>query len=151
MPSNVRAVFRRIDGGRKNLSDSRRNRLGGRKYRPLVVNSGTDYELNTYISIIEWPLVLFIRVCTRINCNQLTRQQPQQHIYPPPSPGNIRDNLPQPQLLYPHAHARQRWHLHSWLFNPILYMINAFRYGILGVSDIDIRFAFLIIADQACG
>ena len=31
------------------------------------------------------------------------------------------------------------------LFNPILYMINAFRYGILGVSDIDIRFAFLII------
>ena len=31
------------------------------------------------------------------------------------------------------------------LFNPILYMINAFRYGILGVSDIDIRFAFIII------
>ena len=31
------------------------------------------------------------------------------------------------------------------LFNPILYMINAFRYGILGVSDIDIRFAFAII------
>ena len=31
------------------------------------------------------------------------------------------------------------------LFNPILYMINAFRYGILGVSDIDIHFAFAII------
>ncbi len=31
------------------------------------------------------------------------------------------------------------------LFNPILYMINAFRYGILGVSDIDIRLAFAII------
>jgi ABC-2 type transport system permease protein len=31
------------------------------------------------------------------------------------------------------------------LFNPILYMINAFRFGILGVSDIDIRFAFTII------
>ena len=30
------------------------------------------------------------------------------------------------------------------LFNPILYMINAFRYGILGVSDIDVGFAFLI-------
>ncbi|MEZ5600578.1 MAG: ABC transporter permease [Candidatus Competibacteraceae bacterium] len=30
------------------------------------------------------------------------------------------------------------------LFNPILYMINAFRYGILGVSDIDIHFAFAI-------
>ena len=31
------------------------------------------------------------------------------------------------------------------LFNPILYMINAFRYGILGVSDIDIVTAFAII------
>ncbi len=29
--------------------------------------------------------------------------------------------------------------------NPILYMINAFRFGILGVSDIDIRLAFAII------
>ena len=31
------------------------------------------------------------------------------------------------------------------LFNPILYMINAFRFGILGVSDIDVRIAFAII------
>ena len=31
------------------------------------------------------------------------------------------------------------------LFNPILYMVNAFRYGILGVSDVDIRLAFAII------
>ena len=30
-------------------------------------------------------------------------------------------------------------------FNPILYMVNAFRYGMLGVSDIDIRMAFLIL------
>ena len=30
-------------------------------------------------------------------------------------------------------------------FNPILYMVNAFRYGILGVSDIDITRAFAII------
>ncbi|MDS4022165.1 MAG: ABC transporter permease [Candidatus Competibacter sp.] len=29
--------------------------------------------------------------------------------------------------------------------NPILYMINAFRFGILGVSDIDVRIAFAII------
>ncbi|KZY59722.1 ABC transporter permease [Oleiphilus sp. HI0071] len=29
--------------------------------------------------------------------------------------------------------------------NPILYMVNAFRYGILGVSDIDIRFAFVMV------
>jgi ABC-2 type transport system permease protein len=29
--------------------------------------------------------------------------------------------------------------------NPILYMVNAFRYGILGTSDIDIGLAYLII------
>jgi len=31
------------------------------------------------------------------------------------------------------------------LFNPILYMINAMRYGMLGVSDIDLGLAFSII------
>ena len=31
------------------------------------------------------------------------------------------------------------------LFNPILYMVNAFRYGMLGVSDILIEIAFAII------
>jgi len=31
------------------------------------------------------------------------------------------------------------------LVNPILYMINAFRYGLLGVTDIDLTYAFIII------
>ncbi len=31
------------------------------------------------------------------------------------------------------------------LGNPILYMVNAFRYGILGVSDISIVYAYLIV------
>jgi ABC-2 type transport system permease protein len=31
------------------------------------------------------------------------------------------------------------------LMNPILYMVNAFRYGILGVSDIHIGYAYLIV------
>jgi ABC-2 type transport system permease protein len=31
------------------------------------------------------------------------------------------------------------------LLNPILYMINAFRFGILGVSDVDVYLAFAII------
>lgn len=31
------------------------------------------------------------------------------------------------------------------LANPILYMINAFRYGMLGVSDVDVGMAFLIV------
>ncbi len=31
------------------------------------------------------------------------------------------------------------------LFNPILYMVNAFRYGMLGVSDIRVEVAFAII------
>jgi ABC-2 type transport system permease protein len=30
------------------------------------------------------------------------------------------------------------------LGNPILYMINAFRYGLIGVSDVDIKMAFAI-------
>jgi len=29
--------------------------------------------------------------------------------------------------------------------NPIFYMVNAFRYGILGVSDVDIRVSFIMI------
>ncbi len=29
--------------------------------------------------------------------------------------------------------------------NPILYMVNAFRYGFLGVSDVDVRLAFAIM------
>jgi ABC-2 type transport system permease protein len=36
------------------------------------------------------------------------------------------------------------WHTVS-LFNPILYMVNAFRYGLLGVTDINILTAFAII------
>ncbi len=32
------------------------------------------------------------------------------------------------------------------LFNPILYMINAFRYGLLGVSDVSLAGAFAIIS-----
>ena len=32
------------------------------------------------------------------------------------------------------------------LANPILYMVNAFRYGILGVSDIDIVWAYIIVS-----
>ena len=31
------------------------------------------------------------------------------------------------------------------LLNPVLYMVNAFRYGILGVSDIDLLTAFSVI------
>ncbi|MGZ8192992.1 MAG: ABC transporter permease [Methylobacter sp.] len=30
------------------------------------------------------------------------------------------------------------------LANPILYMVNAFRYGFIGVTDVNIQFAFLI-------
>jgi ABC-2 type transport system permease protein len=30
--------------------------------------------------------------------------------------------------------------------NPILYMVNSFRYGFLGVSDVDVRLAFAIMA-----
>ena len=29
--------------------------------------------------------------------------------------------------------------------NPVLYMVNAFRYGLLGVSDIDVTWAFIMV------
>jgi ABC-2 type transport system permease protein len=32
------------------------------------------------------------------------------------------------------------------VFNPILYMVNGFRYGILGVSDVSVERAYVIIA-----
>ncbi len=31
------------------------------------------------------------------------------------------------------------------LFNPILYMVNAFRYGVLGTSDIEIMYAYAVV------
>ena len=33
--------------------------------------------------------------------------------------------------------------------NPILYMVNAFRYGFLGVSDVDIRLAYSMMIGAA--
>lgn len=33
--------------------------------------------------------------------------------------------------------------------NPILYMVGAFRFGVLGVSDIDVRLAFIIMLSAA--
>lgn len=33
--------------------------------------------------------------------------------------------------------------------NPILYMVNAFRYGFLGVSDVDVRLAYAIMIGAA--
>src|SRR5690606_35252643 len=33
--------------------------------------------------------------------------------------------------------------------NPILYMVNAFRYGFLGVSDVDVGFAYVIMSIAA--
>ena len=38
-----------------------------------------------------------------------------------------------------------RFWQHVSLANPILYMVNAFRHGMLGVSDIDITVAFMVI------
>jgi ABC-2 type transport system permease protein len=31
------------------------------------------------------------------------------------------------------------------MINPVLYMVNAFRYGIIGITDIPIVWAFLIV------
>lgn len=41
------------------------------------------------------------------------------------------------------------WAQHMSHANPILYMVNAFRYGFLGVSDVDIRFAYAMMIGAA--
>jgi ABC-2 type transport system permease protein len=42
-----------------------------------------------------------------------------------------------------------QWAQHVSHANPILYMVNAFRYGFLGVSDVDVGFAYLIMSGSA--
>jgi ABC-2 type transport system permease protein len=41
------------------------------------------------------------------------------------------------------------WAQHVSHANPILYMVNAFRYGFLGVSDVDVRLAYGIMVGAA--
>ncbi len=41
------------------------------------------------------------------------------------------------------------WALKLSFINPILYMVNAFRYGFLGISDVNIGGAFLLMAAAA--
>ena len=43
------------------------------------------------------------------------------------------------------------WARHLSLVDPILYMVNAFRFGFLGVSDVDIGGAMAIMAVAAAG
>lgn len=47
-------------------------------------------------------------------------------------------------IFYPISLLPPFWHTLS-LFNPILYMVNAFRYGIIGISDINVLYAFIIL------
>jgi ABC-2 type transport system permease protein len=42
-----------------------------------------------------------------------------------------------------------QWAQHISHANPILYMVNAFRFGFLGVSDVDVRFAYTIMIGAA--
>lgn len=42
-----------------------------------------------------------------------------------------------------------QWAQHISHANPILYMVNAFRFGFLGVSDVDVRFAYTIMIAAA--
>jgi ABC-2 type transport system permease protein len=41
------------------------------------------------------------------------------------------------------------WAQHISHANPILYMVNAFRYGFLGVSDVNVGFAYAIMSGAA--
>lgn len=42
-----------------------------------------------------------------------------------------------------------QWAQHISYANPILYMVNAFRFGFLGVSDVDIRVAYAMMIGAA--
>ena len=44
-----------------------------------------------------------------------------------------------------------QWAQHVSYANPILHMVNAFRYGFLGVSDVDVVLAFTIMSGAAVG
>ncbi len=44
-----------------------------------------------------------------------------------------------------------QWAQHVSYANPILHMVNAFRYGFLGVSDVDVVLAFTIMTGAAVG
>jgi ABC-2 type transport system permease protein len=35
--------------------------------------------------------------------------------------------------------------------NPILYMVNAFRFGVLGISDVDVGIAFVVMIGFVVG
>jgi ABC-2 type transport system permease protein len=42
------------------------------------------------------------------------------------------------------------WERVSW-FNPVLHMVNAFRYGLLGVSDVPLWIAYAVMLGFAAG
>ena len=44
-----------------------------------------------------------------------------------------------------------QWARQLSYFNPVLYMVNAFRFGFLGVSDVDIGAAFVLMGGAAIG
>lgn len=47
-------------------------------------------------------------------------------------------------IFYPVSLLPGIWHKLS-LFNPIVYMVNAFRFGIVGITDIPVSIAFIIL------
>ncbi|MBL8297476.1 MAG: ABC transporter permease [Rhodanobacteraceae bacterium] len=51
-------------------------------------------------------------------------------------------------VFYPLASLGEPWHTIS-LANPIVYMVNAFRYGLLGVSDVNLVAAYAVMLAAA--
>ncbi len=46
-------------------------------------------------------------------------------------------------------HMLPQWAQHASHANPILYMVNAFRFGFLGVSDVNVKLAYAIMIGTA--
>lgn len=51
-------------------------------------------------------------------------------------------------VFYPVGSLAEPWHTIS-LANPIVYMVNAFRYGLLGVSDVNLYAAYAVMLGTA--
>jgi len=51
-------------------------------------------------------------------------------------------------VFYPVSNLGEPWHTIS-LANPIVYMVNAFRYGLLGVSDVNLFAAYAVMLTAA--
>ena len=99
---------------------------------------------------VEHPLLVVGSVLLtvgRVLARRLVQRDLRQELRPDLVVPDLRADaadLPRRRLLFGRRCCRTGRERLSYL-NPILYMVNAFRHGFLGTSDVDLGFAFLIM------